>query len=113
MLGIQLYVAGDELGALNLLSPERDAFSDESEHVGLLFASHAAVAMAGAQQLEQLRQAVGTRDRIGQAKGILMERFKLTDDQAFRLLVQASQPCHRKLSEIADELITSGQLAER
>lgn len=111
MLGIQLYVAGDELGALNLLSPERDAFSDASEHVGLLFASHAAVAMAGAQQLEQLRQAVGTRDRIGQ--GILMERFKLTDDQAFRLLVQASQRCHRKLSEIADELVTSGQLAER
>ncbi len=37
----------------------------------------------------------------------------MTDDQAFRLLVQASQRCHRKLSEIADELVTSGQLAER
>ena len=51
-----------------------------------------------------------TRDLIGQAKGILMERFKLTGEQAFELLVQASQTTHRKLREVADELVHSGQL---
>ncbi len=82
MLSFQLYVVGDNLGALNLYSRERDAFDDESEHVGLLFASHAAVAMAGAQRNEQLNRAMGTRDLVGQAKGILMERHKLTADEA-------------------------------
>jgi transcriptional regulator with GAF, ATPase, and Fis domain len=54
MLSIQLYVTGDNLGALNLYSQAIEAFNDESEHVGLLLAAHAAIAMAGAQQQEQL-----------------------------------------------------------
>jgi GAF domain-containing protein len=68
MLAIQLYVEGDDLGALNLHSRRPDAFTDESEQVGLLFAAHAAVAMAGAQAQEQMRVAVDSRDLIGQAK---------------------------------------------
>ena len=60
MLSLQLYVVGDNLGALNLYNREPDAFDDDSEHVGLLFASHAAVAMAGAQRNEQLNRAMGT-----------------------------------------------------
>jgi GAF domain-containing protein len=110
MLSFQLYVVGDNLGALNLYNREPDAFDDESEHVGLLFASHAAVAMAGAQRNEQLNRAMGTRDLIGQAKGILMERHKLTADQAFMLLVRASQATHTKLRGIAEQLTTVGQL---
>ena len=110
MLAVQLYVDGDDLGALNLLSERTDAFDDDSEHIALLFAAHAAVAMAGAQQQHQLRSAMHTRDLIGQAKGILMERHRLTGDQAFGLLVRASQTSNRKLAEIADELVTSGQL---
>ncbi|HEX2263101.1 MAG TPA: GAF domain-containing protein, partial [Pseudonocardiaceae bacterium] len=62
MLSIQLYVTGDNLGALNLYSQAIEAFNDESEHVGLLLAAHAAIAMAGAQQQEQLVQAITTRD---------------------------------------------------
>ena len=110
MLGLQLYVEGDDLGALNLLSTQPDAFDDESEHVALLFASHAAVAMAGAEQQQRLRSAMHTRDLIGQAKGILMERFKITGDRAFRVLVHASQTSNRKLSEIAQDLVDSGEL---
>jgi transcriptional regulator with GAF, ATPase, and Fis domain len=113
MLSFQLYVVGDNLGALNLYNREPDAFDDESEHVGLLFASHAAVAMAGAQRNEQLNRAVGTRDLIGQAKGILMERHKLTAEQAFMLLVRASQATHTKLRDIAEQLTTVGQLPIR
>ncbi len=113
MLSFQLYVVGDNLGALNLYNREPDAFDDESEHVGLLFASHVAVAMAGAQRNEQLIRAIGTRDLIGQAKGILMERHKLTAEQAFMLLVRASQATHTKLRDIAEQLTTVGQLPIR
>jgi transcriptional regulator with GAF, ATPase, and Fis domain len=110
MLSLQLYVSGDNLGALNLYSKVPDAFNDESEHVGLLLASHAAVAMASAQREEHLIHAMETRDLIGQAKGILMERYKLTGDQAFSLLIRASQNTNIKLRDIADRLTATGEL---
>jgi GAF domain-containing protein len=113
MLAFQLYVDGDNLGALNVYARRPNAFEDESVHIGLLFAAHAAVAFATAQRREQLVQAVATRDLIGQAKGILMERFKITSDQAFHLLVQASQHTNQKLRDVADRLVASGELAAR
>ena len=113
MLSIQLYVTGDNLGALNLYSQATEAFNDESEHVGLLLAAHAAIAMAGAQQQEQLVQAITTRDLIGQAKGILMERHKITAEQAFTILIRASQLGNAKLRDVAEHLTTTGELAAR
>ncbi|WP_141704478.1 GAF domain-containing protein, partial [Planobispora rosea] len=62
MLSFQLYVQNDNLGGLNLYSCRKNAFGDESEHVGLLFATHAEVAMSGAQQEEHLARAVAMRD---------------------------------------------------
>jgi transcriptional regulator with GAF, ATPase, and Fis domain len=82
MLAFQLYVEGDNLGALNLYARTAGAFDDESEHVGLLFAAHAAVAYAGVRKQSQLQQAIATRELIGQACGILMERYKITADRA-------------------------------
>lgn len=110
MLAVRLHVQEDDLGVLNLFGDRAHAFTDDSEHTALLFAAHAAVAMAGAQAQAQLREAMTTRDLIGQAKGILMERFKLTGEQAFLLLVRASQTSNRKLHDIAEELAVSGQL---
>jgi transcriptional regulator with GAF, ATPase, and Fis domain len=113
MLSFQLYVEQDNLGALNLYAHDTDAFSDESEQVGLLFATHAAVAMADAQQHQHLSRAIAVRDLIGQAKGILMERHKLTGDQAFTLLVRASQSTNTKLNEVARYLVETGELGHR
>jgi transcriptional regulator with GAF, ATPase, and Fis domain len=113
MMSFQLYVRGEDLGALNLYSDRVDAFDDESEHVGLLLASHAAVALAGAQRQEHLRTAMDTRDLIGQAKGILMERHKVTAEQAFAVLVRASQRDNRKLHEVAAQLTSSGEITAR
>ncbi len=113
MLSFQLYVEKDNLGALNLYAREKHAFTDESEQVGLLFATDAAVAMADAQKNQQLSQAMAVRDLIGQAKGILMERHKLTGDQAFALLVRASQHTNTKLSEVARYLVETGELRDR
>ena len=108
MLSLQLYVEGDNLGALNLYSRTPNAFDDESEQVGLLFASHAAVAFAGVRKEAQLAKALGSRDLIGQAKGILMERYKISPERAFLVLARVSQDSNRKLHDIATELVRHG-----
>jgi transcriptional regulator with GAF, ATPase, and Fis domain len=111
MLSFRLFVDKDTLGSLSLYSTEKNAFDDESEHVGLLFAAHAAVAMSDAQQKEQLSKAVSARDLIGQAKGILMERHKLTADQAFTVLARVSQETNTKLVEVALLLTETGEVS--
>ena len=86
------------------------AFTDESERVGLIFAAHAAIAYADARKEYQLAQALATRDLIGQAKGILMERYKITGERAFLVLTRASQTSNRKLHDIATDLIAHGTI---
>ena len=113
MLSFQLYVVRDNLGALNLYSDEPGAFTDESEYIGLMFAAHAAVALIGAQQQQNMTLAVSMRDLIGQAKGILMERHRITAEQAFDLLVRASQRTNTKLADIARVLTATGELPQR
>ncbi|HEY0237931.1 MAG TPA: GAF and ANTAR domain-containing protein [Friedmanniella sp.] len=112
MLSFQLFVVGDNLGALNLFSRETDAFDDESEQVGLLFASHAAIALADARKVDHFEFAVASRDLIGQAKGILMERYSIDEGRAFTVLTRVSQATHRKLRDIAQELAATGRLPE-
>lgn len=109
MLSIRLWVEGDNLGALNLYGRRPNAFDEESEQIGLLFVSHAAVAMAGAQKKDQFAESVATRDLIGQAKGILMERYQIDSLKAFAVLVRVSQSSNRKLRDIAVELANTGQ----
>ena len=108
MLCLQLFVHRDTLGALDLLSHAKSAFTDESEHIGLLLGSHAAIAAADAQNLENVTSALINRDIIGQAKGILMERFKLTSDQAFQVLAKVSQDSNRKVFAVAEDLTRTG-----
>jgi GAF domain-containing protein len=108
MMCFQLFVEGDQLGALNLYATTAGAFDDESEETGLLFASHAAVALAGAEHEANLRGGLASRDVIGQAKGILMERYRLTADQAFAVLARVSQERNRKLADVARELSETG-----
>ncbi|MGY1615710.1 GAF and ANTAR domain-containing protein [Geodermatophilus sp. SYSU D00691] len=112
MLSFQLFVTGSTLGALNLYARGAHSFDEESESIGLVFASHAAIALSGAQQEEHLRGAIASRDVIGQAKGILMERYKITGDEAFRLLVASSSRANRKLVDIAEQLCATGALPE-
>ncbi|MGW4944986.1 ANTAR domain-containing protein [Actinoplanes sp. NPDC004185] len=75
-----------------------------------LFAAHAAVAMSGAQLQDHMNNAPAARDIIGQAKGILMERHRLTADQAFSVLARASQQSSSRLIEVARALNKTGQL---
>ncbi|HEV7870670.1 MAG TPA: GAF and ANTAR domain-containing protein [Modestobacter sp.] len=114
LLSFQLFTDGTNLGALNLYATAPGAFGSGSgsEAVGQIFASHAAIALSAARQEENLLHALDGRDLIGQAKGILMERYRLTAAQAFELLVRASTHTNRKLFDIADELTTTGLMPE-
>ncbi|MBP2384242.1 ANTAR domain-containing protein [Brachybacterium sacelli] len=107
MLAFQLYVENDNLGALNLFSTRASAFTDESEHVGLLFATHAAIAFAATQKHDQMHRALAGRDVIGQAKGILMERYGVTAEQAFLVLARISQENSTKLHDVATGLVST------
>ncbi|MEC5179694.1 GAF and ANTAR domain-containing protein [Arthrobacter sp. CG_A4] len=113
MLSFQLFVDGAHLGALNLFGNEVGVFDAESERIGALVAAHAAVAVAGSQQVSQLTHALDTRDLIGQAKGILMERFKITAHQAFLLLSRASSELNIKLHDVAEQLTVSGEMTKK
>ncbi|MEU4674659.1 GAF and ANTAR domain-containing protein [Amycolatopsis sp. NPDC023774] len=97
MLAYRLFITGTTLGALNLCSSQVDAFSDRTEQAGLVFASHAAIALVSAQTEAQLHLAIESRDVIGMAKGILMERHDLDAVRAFRMLVESSQTTNMKL----------------
>jgi GAF domain-containing protein len=111
MLSVQLFVDGDNLGALNLYASMPKGFDDHDESVAMLLAAHAAVAMKGSQIEANLRTALASRDLIGQAKGILMERYVVNSAQAFDMLVLASQHCHRKLRDVAEQLAATGELS--
>lgn len=111
MLALQLWVEGDNLGALNLYASTPGAFTDDSEQLGLLVAAHAAVAYIGARKQTDAARALLHRDLIGQAKGILMERYQISADRAFLLLTRISQNSNRKLHQVAVELVETGTIS--
>ena len=59
-------------------------------------------------KVAELEQGLATRDVIGQAKGIMMERFKIEADAAFEWLRVASQHANRRVRDLADDLVRTG-----
>lgn len=110
MMGFMLYTEDDNLGALDIYSPTPDAFTSRSENVGWLLASHAAVAFSSARTHAQLHSAMESRHNIGEAIGIVMERYKLDEDQAFAVLRKSSQDQNRKLREIVRAVTETGEI---
>jgi GAF domain-containing protein len=112
-LSLQLFTDAEQssLGALNLYSPGTGAFDDaETRGEAHAFAAQAAVALRSAQTEAHLRSAMTTRTLIGQAQGILMERLKLTPDQAFAVLSRLSQERNEKVREVARRLVETGEI---
>jgi GAF domain-containing protein len=115
VLAVGLFPHGGDtprMGALNLYSREVNGLDERDRDIALVLAAHAATALAStmactAAELEaaQLRQALNTRDVIGQAKGILMERRKISADEAFGVLREASQSLNIKLTQVAKTLV--------
>ncbi len=110
VLSVQLFAGDETFGALNLYASDVRAFGQGSESIGILLASHAALAMAADRTRASLHAALGTREVIGEAKGILMERYKITGVEAFGLLVASSQAVNRKLRDVAEHLVAVGEL---
>lgn len=109
-LSFKLYTADRTAGALNLFAFEPRLWDTEAETIGMVLAAHAAAALLASRQGDQLQSALSTRDRIGQAKGIIMERFGIDDVRAFAMLRQLSQDGNVKLGDVAQRVIdTRGQ----
>ena len=105
-------------GSLNSYAVDPDAFSDTAQEIGLILAAHASVAARAVDERStlqnlgrDLQQALLSRDVIGQAKGILMERLKVTPEDAFDLLRRSSQQLNVKLREVARGLTETGEFA--
>ncbi|MGC5627554.1 ANTAR domain-containing protein [Georgenia sp. Z1344] len=105
VLSVPLRTQERRYGSLNLYSARRDAFDEEDVAVTHIFSRHASVAIASAHEHEGLKVAVDSRKLVGQAQGILMERFDLEADQAFAFLRRHSQDHNIKLREVAEWVV--------
>jgi GAF domain-containing protein len=112
-LSMQLFTDPDSvvsLGSLNLYSPKPRSFDPDTRAEAVAFAAHAAIALESAQTEAHLRSGLVTRTVIGQAEGILMERLKITADQAFAVLSRLSQASNVKLRDVARNLVATGEI---
>jgi GAF domain-containing protein len=114
LLAFTLVGRSAPLGSLNLYARKPYAFDRMDRSLGSIFAAHAAVALANAQTLDHARGRVdellegyALRDVIGQAKGILMERERCSEAEAFEMLRSGSSRLHKKLREVARDVIDS------
>jgi len=100
-------------GALNFYSWSPDGLDGADRDMALVLAAHAATAISAVQastahelRESQLQEALQSRDVIGQAKGVLMERRGLSSDEAFDVLRRTSQDLNVKLRDVAQTLVT-------
>jgi GAF domain-containing protein len=110
ILAVELGPQGRRFGALNLYCREPRTFAEDEIAFAHIFGRHAGVALAVARQEETLNEAIDARTLIGQAQGILMERFGLEPDKAFDVLRRYSQDSNTKLRTVAEELVSKRRL---
>ena len=106
MVSVQLTREPNLRAALNLYAAEPDAFDADARITAALFGLQAAALLFGADNAAHLQRAVESRDVIGQAKGILMERFRVNGDEAFQMMVTSSQETNIKLVDVASWLVS-------
>jgi GAF domain-containing protein len=104
-MAVKLYLDQGTLGGINFYSTIADDVSNDAQALARLFATHSAIALGHAHERENLNEGLQTRKIIGQAIGILMERYEINEDRAFAFLVRASSHRNIKLRSIAQELV--------
>ncbi len=109
LLTFRLFTAQETLGALSLYARATQAFHEQDHDVGVIFSAQAASALAATRRITNLNRALDTRETIGQAQGILMERHRMTADQAWEHLKTASQNLNVKLAELARTIALTGE----
>jgi hypothetical protein len=98
---------------LQLLSSRADAYPPDDLVATAIVAKHAGLALRHLDRLANLEDAIATRDLIGQAQGIVMERYSLTSEQAMHFLRRSSQHSQEKVRWIAEQLVSSRMTARR
>jgi hypothetical protein len=105
------------VGVLSLYGAAADAFGEDDQEFSAIMAAYLSVAVAMARRRDEverreaaLHRGLSSRDVIGQAKGILMERQRLSAGEAFDLLRRVSQRLNRRLAEVAEHLARTGEL---
>ena len=104
VVSYELFTHRDRLGVLNVYSTQAGGVDDGAVERGNALAAHAALMLDAARRHEQFQIALASRDVIGQAKGMVMERFGVDADHAFDLLRKLSQSSHVTVAEVARQL---------
>lgn len=105
VMSIRLETRTRRYGSLNLYAERLGAFDDDDLAVATIFVGHASVALANAHNEDGLQLAIDARKLIGQAQGILMERFDISEDRAFEFLRRQSQTHNTKLRYVAEWVV--------
>ena len=109
-LAVRMAWNSKTLGVLTLSSEDAKPLPDHTVALATAFAAHAATTVGYARKAEQLQLALETRQEVGQAMGILMERHGLDADSAFAYLRRLSQNGNVKLRDLANALRLTGRL---
>jgi len=118
-MSVPLVIDTDEqvAGALNVYAREAEAFDEAARTAATRFGPYAAVAagnlhayQAARSMAANLQVALESRAVIDQAKGVLVERFTITPDEAFQVLAGASMNGNRKVRDVAEHLVRTGEL---
>lgn len=110
MMSLLLYTEQDTLGALNLYADQAEVWDADGIAIGHALADQLAVAVADAREIENRGRAMAGRTTIGQAQGILMERYGIDAERAFDYLRRISQDSNRKLFAVAEEVVRTRRL---
>src|SRR3954452_18676096 len=105
-LAVRLFLDDEgTMGGLNLYSTTHDTLDPDAESIADLFAAHAAIALGRAREIANLNDALHSRKLIGQAIGVLMERYGLDEDHAFAFMVRVSSHSNVKLRDVAQDVV--------
>lgn len=112
VLSSPIHIPGGTGATLSLFAFRADAFGSESETVGAMLAKHAAIALINEKTERQFRAALASRDTIGQAKGMIMERFGVDARRAFAMLRTISQETNTSVRDLAVRFVDTGKHRE-
>lgn len=109
-MGLRLFIEDQTLGGLNVYATTTDTIDPDVAHAGQMFAAHSALALGRARRESQLTEAISSRQAIGQALGLVMERYRIDEDRSFQFLVRVSSTSNTKLRDVAAKLVTRANL---
>jgi ANTAR domain len=106
-VAVRLFAQNKHIAGLNLYSTDRADVDPDAPEIAQLFATHAGILVGRAQNEHHLHQALETRKTIGQAIGIVMERYRIDAEAAFQFLIRTSMASNIKVRDVAEEVVTA------